>query len=41
MKFKALNNKVEYEAAILALRIAIQLGAKKNHLFTDSRLLTN
>ena len=39
--FKAFNNEVEYEALIVRLKIAFDLGAHDVEVYLDSRLVVN
>lgn len=39
--FKALNNKVEYEVIIIGLRMSKALGAKRDHIKSDSQLVVS
>ncbi|KAM1228780.1 hypothetical protein ACFX2J_007839 [Malus domestica] len=40
-KFKASNNKAEYEALLAGLRLAKHLGVKRIDIFSDSQLVVN
>ncbi|KAM2553094.1 hypothetical protein TB2_017389 [Malus domestica] len=40
-KFKASNNKTEYEALLVGLRLAKHLGVKQIDIFSDSQLVVN
>ncbi|XP_068309757.1 uncharacterized protein [Pyrus communis] len=40
-KFKASNNKAEYEALLAGLRLAKHLGVKQINIFSDSQLVVN
>ncbi|KAM2935054.1 hypothetical protein COP2_032800 [Malus domestica] len=40
-KFKALNNEAEYEALLVALRLAKYLRVKQIDIFSDSQLVVN
>ncbi|KAM1748157.1 hypothetical protein ACFX12_009178 [Malus domestica] len=40
-KFKASNNKADYEALLASLRLAKHLGVKRIDIFSDSQLVVN
>lgn len=39
--FKALNNEAEYEFIIVGLRMSKALGAKRDHIKSDSQLVVS
>ena len=39
--FKATNNKTEYKALLVGLRVVLDLGAKEVEVYSDSRLVVN
>lgn len=41
LAFKAMNNVVEYEAMIMALRIIKEIGIQKSDIHSDSQLVVN
>lgn len=41
LKFTITNNVIEYEVLLMALRTINQLGATKNKIFYDSKLVVN
>ncbi|KFK44313.1 hypothetical protein AALP_AA1G241900 [Arabis alpina] len=41
LEFKATNNEAEWEALIVGLRLAKEVGVKRVHAYSDSQLVTN
>ena len=41
LDFKASNNKAEYEALLIGLRVVLNLGAQEVEVYSDSRSVVN
>ena len=41
LAFRAFNNKVEYEALLVGLRIVLDMGAREVEIYSDSWLVVN